>query len=1438
MATTNEIDGYKTYIRSHSKDSLTNTDISPIESYIKKTIRENEKDSTGIIKLINDISIRFTDLHYNPNFTKKDVKEFVAYIKNKDKNVLSLSKYFTFEPGNVFDTLVSESNTMSNQEIIDLIFAFLYKLTYYFKNNEIYGFFIEVDTMKPSLKKVLGNDSLNNYDTYKKQVTDTLSMYFLFRGRMVFNEKRITILDISLITKEITDESLEHIDKTFNVLKNYYNKIKEVKEKLAEVTEENKKITKLLTSTKNDNYFEQVIEYINQTYRTPIEREKFEQKDTIMGNIYTYIYVPEIKKLYRPDTSIENLKTIGFTEMLAYIKTNEYIYDFIYSILKLDTSITSISNKIKSINWESDKSDLKYYIQNAFDCFSSILNHPFGNNVEKIKGLNKYFNEFIQIVIFFKYKSDGYNTLKKKNNQTLLDNLRDIQLDSNIFLYDCEDLFDISKLEQITTDMVNMMKKNNQLNKILDELTKFFDTNHIKVERDIFSLFGEIFSNKSEWYIQDWWNISDLKTLFIRYGKKYDDDLSAEENWKITINTSIESTIKFSCEISNIFTLSYEEIFTKFKAYDEGIGKFEAAFTNPSNVSNAIFVGIYKAHPENWKSYLWWFFNEHIKEKADAAAKEAAEKSEQTGESTAQPNDQALKDCQTRESQCKFKLSECDKKLTNLLAEMKALKDANETKITSLGKQSDDISKKKDANQERVSELLKQTLELESDAKAMRDRYKSRDIKQLREFDIKQLQNDVDKVDREMHENDDERDKQLEEYRINIEALRKEKEYLERQYESIQEEIKKCKKANVVLKREFDYITREKAKLDKEHVMVKNDIAKLQLENIQSNAKIEKLEELSKKYDIERTTLLDDKSKCLQELKVLREQQIKSKDDESRIQKLKEIINEKEETIKEKDREKTDCMKNVQKQEEIIEKNKRAIKNTEDYAAGIKREYDNLQGIIEKYKITIKAQMELNKQEIINKKDAEIEKKDAEIEKKDAEIEKKDAIISEKDKQHGEELDDLKTENATLSKILAQCEQKASESQTGNSLRRQSSQQRIDARPTGVLTNAQPPPLPTTTQPRNLPPGTGRLGIPPNTNNTDMYAMYPLTPPTPRSRSSSDASSYVSSNQPPLIDPQLEQQQKPRVINIMIALLTESIQKSYSIHKRIDITKYLPLFNYTPTSEDLINYLNDNQPKENSIVLLRILALKKKSPITLQYFKYILSMPNTIPNARRTQDGLTLLDIAVSTPDNIQYARLLINDDRFNINNYYHGSERTVSYPIIQAVRNQNTQAVALLLSKDDCKISNIDSNGKSAIDYILEMPEHNHQLQETKNLLFRMMVIYNKKHRNNDHSFSLNNPQIMGRLSWKLQDTLLTNDREKYVELYREYYKGNPRKMDQLPIFERKGRKGGRRQKGTKRRQPVHKWTKRDKTLGKRTKQTKRGRPGRRPKQTKRRGI
>ena len=287
----------------------------------------------------------------------------------------------------------------------------------------------------------------------------------------------------------------------------------------------------------------------------------------------------------------------------------------------------------------------------------------------------------------------------------------------------------------------------------------------------------------------------------------------------------------------------------------------------------------------------------------------------------------------------------------------------------------------------------------------------------------------------------------------------------------------------------------------------------------------------------------------------------------------------------------------------------------------------------------------------------------------------------------------------------------------------------------------------------------------------------------------------------------------PDNMDIIYHLLEKCLKKSYRINSTIPIVEYKNISNLfisPPTPKILIDILNKSTsyPILNEFLRL-VLTFENPPVIKYEYFKYVLNLPNIDPAYKPY--GKTTLDIAVSKPEYIEYARLLIQNGRFNINNEYKPRNLSGDFtrPIIQAILNKNKNAVLLILKQPDCMLDALDSKKKSAIDYVLEMSETEHKSFEYKNWYFGLMVNYNKKHPDNDDFSILNDSQIMKRLSWKLKNTLLDKDRPLFVKLYKEYYKNNPSKMAELPIYMRKTNGG------TKRRRIVYNRTKRRSTMG-----------------------
>jgi hypothetical protein len=119
----------------------------------------------------------------------------------------------------------------------------------------------------------------------------------------------------------------------------------------------------------------------------------------------------------------------------------------------------------------------------------------------------------------------------------------------------------------------------------------------------------------------------------------------------------------------------------------------------------------------------------------------------------------------------------------------------------------------------------------------------------------------------------------------------------------------------------------------------------------------------------------------------------------------------------------------------------------------------------------------------------------------------------------------------------------------------------------------------------------------------------------------------------------------------------------------------------------------------------------------------------------------------------------------FDVNNEYlkYPLVKPYSRPLIQAIKNQNPYAISQILKHPNCNIHLEDSHGKTAMDYIIAMPENTHTTREYKNVFFGYLVDYNKKQ---EMKSIFKNKNLGKRLNWQMSYTLFNKDNSLYDKL------------------------------------------------------------------------
>ena len=270
-------------------------------------------------------------------------------------------------------------------------------------------------------------------------------------------------------------------------------------------------------------------------------------------------------------------------------------------------------------------------------------------------------------------------------------------------------------------------------------------------------------------------------------------------------------------------------------------------------------------------------------------------------------------------------------------------------------------------------------------------------------------------------------------------------------------------------------------------------------------------------------------------------------------------------------------------------------------------------------------------------------------------------------------------------------------------------------------------------------------------------------------------------------------------IHHITAFLEKCIKESYSIDRIIqidDVRKEIrPLFHSESiTPKQLIDLLNTNKAADELNRLLYVAITHKTTSMQRKYYvRHLASQSNINPKIQHTASGLTVLDLAASTPDD---AYALLKNPLFDINNQYATGPLRSPYsrPVIEAIKSRNIPIATIILNDPRCNIHLKDSEGLSPLDYVFTIDRQ--RPSEPRNHLFRLLVHSNKARELREESI-FKNGNIMDKLDRIMLDTLLREDPDLFEKQYSEYYKNNPEMMAKLAGY----LSGGGRRRDTKRR-------------------------------------
>jgi hypothetical protein len=786
---------------------------------LKRVFEFIQQFKDGITNKIQKLTTFLKDDLYDKtdSLSLETKQEFINMIKTNLSNIIVFNDEW-------FDSTILKPTDVFVNTFID----FMYKFTYYYKNNRIYVIFSKIETIQRSLKREFADFA--NYNEYKKNIDNDKLLF----DKIVINEQGrvLTTISITEFMQKVINDS--YIDHTFNILNEYCGNIQKLQSELKGLQTKNTEITRLLKSSENENYISLVFDYINKTYITNIGDFKTSTKETVMKNIYEFVYIPKFKTLNNKKDSKLNS---GVLNVLEYIRSNGPTYDYINSLLNIENIIRNLDKRIAMIDWEIEQTrdrnifinagyklnnsqKLVEYIQNVKrECLPNILQHKFDyDDTRIITHIMNYLNEFAMIVKFFLLKTNGYNELKsKKASESTLDTIRIITLDSNgIDLYDCQGLYN-EKLKGITSSIIGVKTT---MEKITKELKEAFKSNGIIVDdvSEMFLLIDEIFIRdcaKCTWYIENWWNLTndkenteenirnELKTFIhnsqsayrIQYTNEYDEELTADANMKNIFNDEIKKKLKLMFQI-DILTIQRNEMYDKLK------DRFEVVFTQDPK-----FKYFYDLKPDHWKSYLWWFFNVGIEiEKEKALAKPSV--------APCETDNTDLVECEKRNSECK--------------AELATLKG--------------EVERLKRASKEEVDVLTRRLASLQET---------KQDTKEI----IEKITDKIDVIEKQVHDspkgkpNDDE----INRYRAEIQKLENEKQQYLAEQTRIQEEenatgekLQKCESANLKFRMvikghmdELEHMQKQDFAGTKMIVFMSDELAELRNENTQLVQEIE-----------------------------------------------------------------------------------------------------------------------------------------------------------------------------------------------------------------------------------------------------------------------------------------------------------------------------------------------------------------------------------------------------------------------------------------------------------------------------------------------------------------------------------------------------------------------------------------------------------------------
>lgn len=224
-----------------------------------------------------------------------------------------------------------------------------------------------------------------------------------------------------------------------------------------------------------------------------------------------------------------------------------------------------------------------------------------------------------------------------------------------------------------------------------------------------------------------------------------------------------------------------------------------------------------------------------------------------------------------------------------------------------------------------------------------------------------------------------------------------------------------------------------------------------------------------------------------------------------------------------------------------------------------------------------------------------------------------------------------------------------------------------------------------------------------------------------------------------------------------------------------------------PNPYRLIQVLNDHKYGGVLSELLYIAINIRVEKNKLKYVKFISSQCNIDPSVQY-EYGHTILDILVRHPEydyNMKCMECILRQPQFNINSQYEKRASKFTTPLIQTVIHNRLKNLAVLIGHPKCDLNLRDSNGKIAIDYVLEKRGRERQV------LFEEFVKANQR-QNQTHRYFFSDYRNIENLDQGLKDVFYRVDKPRFTEMYQQFYKNDAQRLQNFENY-KKTHGGGR---------------------------------------------